>query len=68
MSDMTIVRTKAAWIRDNSVPVGQPAGGYFECACGAKVPCPVYGQVEDVTCVTCGQQYGGHGWIRKTGE
>ena len=54
--------TKLAWKRDNSVPIGQPAPGHFDCKCGHKVLCPVFGQAENVTCPTCEQSYDGRGW------
>ena len=54
---------KAAWIREEGHPMGQPAPGFFRCSCGRKVSCPVYGQPAPVTCPACGTTYNGHGWI-----
>jgi DNA polymerase III delta prime subunit len=57
--NMTMRRTKAAWIRDEGYPVGQPAPGHFNCSCGTRVP-----QVSDENvCDTCGTCYDARGWI-----
>ena len=55
---------KKAWIRDKDAPAGQPAGGHFDCGCGAVVLCSKFGQAENVTCSKCGQVYDGRGWLK----
>lgn len=55
--------TKRAWIRDASVPMGQPAKGRINCPCG-QAPESTFGQSENINC-PCGRVYDGHGWVVK---
>lgn len=59
---VTTSRMKAAWIRDASVPAGQPALGRFDCQCGRAVAGVEFGGA-GATCGSCGTEYDGHGWI-----
>lgn len=54
--------TKVAWIRDRSVPQGQPAFGQFGCPCGDKVADVEFGG-RNRTCDSCGRVFDGYGWI-----
>jgi len=67
--------TKLAWVRDPSIPQGQPALGAFTCPCGSMVgPVPFGGVAESLgmapprgpqihTCPGCGNGYDSRGWL-----
>ena len=55
---VTTTRTKAALIRDEGYPVGQPAPCHFNCECGATVPAD-----SDRNVCVCGIVYDACGWI-----
>lgn len=57
----TVECQKRAWIRDSSVPMGQPALGKINCSCG-KAPLSNYNDGIDVKC-ECGILYDSKGWI-----
>jgi hypothetical protein len=59
---MNMIKTKLAWIRDRSVPAGQPALGRFDCACGNTIDGVAFGEDADHQC-TCGRVWDGHGWL-----
>lgn len=66
MSEVTSGFLKHAWIRDQSVPAGQPARGKINCPCGGA-PWSDYTPAQgDVTCA-CGEVYTWNGWIKSTG-
>jgi len=54
--------TKHAWIRDRSVPPGQPAKGKINCPCGGA-PETWYKQEETPITCACGTVYTYDGWI-----
>jgi hypothetical protein len=57
-----MIRTKAAWIRDEGYPVGQLAPGHFVC-CGQHVPATL-----GASCSKCGTQFDANGWIIEAGK
>ena len=62
MNTTTMTKTKVAWIRDASVPVGQTAMGKLNCTCG-NAPWTFFKEAQgEVTC-NCGRVYTWDGWI-----
>lgn len=57
---MKAQRTKAALIRDPSVPVGTSAPLHVECECGRKVPITA-----SANACACGIVYDARGWITR---
>jgi hypothetical protein len=53
---------KLAWVRDPSVPAGQPANGSYRCPCGTVTGDQPFGGPVWV-CAGCGRGYDGRGWL-----
>jgi len=64
---VTSRKVKAAWIRRQDVPAGQPATGHFDCECGRNVQAGILGEGPDIQC-ECGITYSNTGWIRQRQE
>jgi hypothetical protein len=64
---MMTTRTKAALIRDPSVPVGQPGPCHVRCDCGRDVPIATrptgYPDTSQRNVCPCGTVYAADGWI-----
>jgi hypothetical protein len=59
---VTTGTTKIAWVRDPSVPAGQPAFGSFRCPCGNTIKDVEFGG-ENNECVVCHRVWDGRGWL-----
>lgn len=57
----SLLRTKAALIRREGYPIGQPAPCFFRC-CHNEIDAPALGSGGKVTCPTCGTSYNESGW------
>ena len=57
-------RIKAALIRAEGYPIGEPAPLHVNCACGTEVP--IVSAFQNATCAKCGTVYDSRGWIIKT--
>lgn len=66
MSAPVVMYLKRAWVRDQSVPAGQPAKGRISCPCG-QAPESAIGDGKDVQC-PCGTLYDSRGWVIKEGK
>jgi hypothetical protein len=67
MSAATMECAKVAWIRDQSVPAGQPAPGRLNCRCG-NAPVSRYEPSQGRVHCACGKVYSWNGWRLKAYE
>lgn len=63
MADVKTGLVKVAWIRDASVPAGQPAKGRLNCRCGNAPESEFRPEQGDVVCA-CGTVYTYNGWVK----
>jgi hypothetical protein len=61
----TLERMKAAIIRRDGYPIGQPAPCFLRC-CDNEIDAPEIGSGGQVTCPTCGTSYNESGWVVPT--
>jgi hypothetical protein len=55
--------TKLPWIRDRSVPPGQPAPGRLDCPCGNAIDGVRFGDGTGYPCGRCGRVWDSYGWL-----